>query len=77
MRNQFLHSGIIKLFLSALLFIVPFFSKSYAQAPVYYITADKVFDGEQMQRNWAIVVKANKIIAASPKEKLTKPAELS
>lgn len=75
MRNQFLHSGIIKLFLSALLFIVPFFSKSYAQAPVYYITADKVFDGEQMQRNWAIVVKANKIIAAAPKEKLTKPAD--
>lgn len=75
MRNQFLHPGIIKLFLSALLFIVPFFSKSYAQAPVYYITADKVFDGEQMQRNWAIVVKANKIIAAAPKEKLTKPAD--
>ena len=46
-----------------------------AQSPTYYITADIIFDGEQMHANWAVVVKANKIIAAAPKEKLTKPAD--
>ena len=75
MRNQFLHPGIFKVVLSGFLLIGQFFSTSYAQAPVYYITADKVFDGEQMHTNWAVIVKANKIIAAAPKEKLTKPAD--
>lgn len=50
-------------------------TKGKSQPTIYYITADRVFDGEQMQRNWAVVVKANKIIAAAPKEKLTKPVD--
>lgn len=62
---------------SLLIIVIAFFSitKGNAQAPVYYITAEKVFDGEQMQRNWAVIVKGNKIIAAASKEKLTKPAD--
>ncbi|HPH36572.1 MAG TPA: hypothetical protein PL108_02850, partial [Sediminibacterium sp.] len=36
---------------------------------VYYITANKVFDGENMQPNWAVIVQGNTIQAAGPKEK--------
>jgi imidazolonepropionase-like amidohydrolase len=30
----------------------------------YYLTADRVFDGEQMRPGWAVVVEGNKIVAA-------------
>lgn len=30
----------------------------------YYLTADRVFDGEQMRTGWAVVVEGNKIVAA-------------
>jgi imidazolonepropionase-like amidohydrolase len=32
----------------------------------YYLTADRVFDGEQMRTGWALVVEGNKIVAAGP-----------
>ncbi|MGB4773263.1 MAG: amidohydrolase family protein [Chitinophagaceae bacterium] len=32
----------------------------------YYLTADRVFDGEQMRTGWAVVVEGNKIVAAGP-----------
>jgi len=32
----------------------------------YYLTADRVFDGEQMRRGWALVVEGNTIVAAGP-----------
>jgi imidazolonepropionase-like amidohydrolase len=38
----------------------------------YYLTADRVFDGEQMRTGWAVVVEGNKIVAAGPG--LTVPA---
>jgi imidazolonepropionase-like amidohydrolase len=32
----------------------------------YYLTADRVFDGEQMRTGWAVVVEGNKVTAAGP-----------
>lgn len=32
----------------------------------YYLTAGRVFDGEQLRTGWAVVVEGNKIIAAGP-----------
>lgn len=40
----------------------------------YYITADRVFDGETMHEGWAVVVEGNKIIAAGPKNQVREPA---
>jgi len=47
---------------------------SSSKKQVYYITASKVFDGENMQPNWAVIVQGNTITAAGPKEKLAVPA---
>ncbi|MBI1768727.1 MAG: amidohydrolase family protein [Bacteroidetes bacterium] len=44
-----------------------------AVAQQYYITADRVFDGESIHENWAVVVQGDKIIAVGPKEKITAP----
>lgn len=47
----------------------------FAQNPTrYYITADRVFDGETMHEGWAVVVEGNKIIAAGPKNQVREPA---
>jgi imidazolonepropionase-like amidohydrolase len=32
----------------------------------YYLTADRVFDGEQMRSGWAVIVEGNRITAAGP-----------
>jgi imidazolonepropionase-like amidohydrolase len=40
----------------------------------YYLTADRVFDGEAMHERWAVIVENDKIIAAGPKDKLKEPA---
>ncbi|MBL7861181.1 MAG: amidohydrolase family protein [Cyclobacteriaceae bacterium] len=39
----------------------------------YYITADRVFDGETMHEGWAVVVEGNKIIAVGPKNQVREP----
>ena len=39
----------------------------------YYITADRIFDGEVMHTGWAVVVEADKIISIGPKEKIKEP----
>jgi imidazolonepropionase-like amidohydrolase len=38
----------------------------------YYLTADRVFDGENLHTGWAVIVESNKIVAAGPG--LTVPA---
>lgn len=38
----------------------------------YYLTADRIFDGEQLRTGWAVIVEGKKIIAAGPG--LTVPA---
>jgi imidazolonepropionase-like amidohydrolase len=44
----------------------------YAQ-PVFYLTAERVFDGERMQSGWAVIVEGNKIKAAGPQDKVRAP----
>ncbi len=45
-----------------------------AQIKTYYLTADRVFDGEAMHENWAVIVENDKIIAAGPKDKVKEPS---
>jgi imidazolonepropionase-like amidohydrolase len=46
-----------------------------AQAPKsYYLTADRVFDGEVMHEGWAVVVEGDKIVSVGPKDKVKEPA---
>lgn len=51
------------------LFVLTFFiflvGNGYGQSK-YYLTADRVFDGEQMRTGWAVIVEGNKILAAGP-----------
>ncbi len=45
------------------------------QAPKsYYLTADRVFDGDAMHEGWAVVVEGDKIILIGPKDKVKEPA---
>lgn len=39
----------------------------------YFLTADRVFDGQAMHEGWAVVVEGNVIIAAGPKDKIAAP----
>ncbi|HLZ17279.1 MAG TPA: amidohydrolase family protein [Cyclobacteriaceae bacterium] len=46
-----------------------------AQSPTsYYLTADRVFDGEVMHDGWAVLISGDKIVSAGPKEKIAAPA---
>jgi imidazolonepropionase-like amidohydrolase len=40
----------------------------------YYLTADRIFDGESMKEGWAVIVEGNKIVAAGPKDKVKEPS---
>lgn len=58
------------------LFLVGFiltFSTSYSQPQTYYLTADRIFDGEIIHTNWAVVVEGNTITAAGPKASVKAP----
>ncbi|MCA4893833.1 MAG: amidohydrolase family protein [Cytophagales bacterium] len=47
----------------------------FAQTPKsYYLTADRIFDGEVMHTGWAVVVEADKIVSIGPKEKIKESA---
>ena len=45
-----------------------------AQQP-YFITADRLFDGETMHNDWALLVEGNKIIAVGPKQNIKVPKD--
>lgn len=48
---------------------------SWAQSSKsFYITADRVFDGEVMHTGWAVLVENDKIVAAGSKEKIIAPS---
>lgn len=59
-----------------LLFVFSFIGLSLvAQTQIkYYITADRIFDGENMHEGWAVVTEGDKILAAGPKDKVKEPA---
>jgi imidazolonepropionase-like amidohydrolase len=42
--------------------------------PSYYLTADRVFDGEVMHEGWAVLVQGDKIISTGAKDKVVAPA---
>ena len=47
----------------------------WAQTPIkYYLTADRIFDGENMHEGWAVIVEGDKIISAGSKDKVKEPA---
>jgi len=49
-------------------------SVCYSQQ-IYYLTADRVFDGEVLHEGWAVLVEGDKIIAAGPKSSVKEPAK--
>ncbi len=63
--------------MKCLLLPVLFFLSSslQAQPPAkYYLTADRVFDGETMHEGWAVITEGDKIISAGPKANMKEPA---
>ena len=57
-----------------LLFSVYVGQANAQSSDTYYLTADRVFDGETMHEGWAVLVNGNKIVGAGPKEKINVPA---
>ncbi|MFZ9980416.1 MAG: amidohydrolase family protein [Cyclobacteriaceae bacterium] len=50
------------------------YSSWCAGQETYYLTAERVFDGDQMQKDWAVIVRAGKILQAGPKNTVRQPA---
>jgi len=60
--------------LICLLLICSIVEIGYSQSNnLYYLTADRVFDGEVMHEGWAVIVEGDKIVAAGPKNKIKEP----
>jgi imidazolonepropionase-like amidohydrolase len=58
-----------------LLFLfMPVISLLAQSAKSYYLTADRIFDGEAMHEGWAVLVEADRIISVGPKDKVKEPA---
>jgi imidazolonepropionase-like amidohydrolase len=77
LKNRLLVSAATMLLLFCINLVIITTCKAQASSSnklVYYITACKVFDGENMQQNWAVIVQGNTITAAGPKDKLAVPA---
>lgn len=55
-----------------LAFLVCYSGVSLAQT-TFYITADRVFDGQRVHENWAVVVIDKKIVAAGPRTSVPEP----
>ncbi len=59
------------IFLSLLPICVSVYSQNEKQ---YYLTADRIFDGEVVHSGWAVLVQGDKIISVGAKEKVLAPA---
>lgn len=44
------------------------------QRPLYYLTADRVFDGEHMNEKWGVLVEEDKIVQVGPIDQIQIPA---
>jgi imidazolonepropionase-like amidohydrolase len=62
-----------KFLLLAIIFFV-FINLNAQNTTRYYLTADRVFDGEAMHDGWAVIVENDKIVATGPKDKVKEPA---
>lgn len=60
------------LLISALLLISLFATAQ--KKTVYYLTADRVFDGESVHEKWAVLIEDDKIAQAGPLDKVSAPA---
>ncbi|TXH30099.1 MAG: amidohydrolase family protein [Cyclobacteriaceae bacterium] len=58
-----------------LIFFLALVCSSICYSQPYYLTADRVFDGEVLHEGWAVVVEGDKIIAAGPKSSVKEPAK--
>ncbi|HQS24656.1 MAG: amidohydrolase [Sphingobacteriia bacterium 24-36-13] len=77
LKNRLLVSAATMLLLFCINLVIITTCKAQASSSnnlVYYISAGKVFDGENMQQNWAVIVQGNTITAAGPKDKIAVPA---
>lgn len=59
---------------NVLLLALLFSAAAFSQNSTYYVTADRVFDGEVMHEGWAVVVQGDKIVAVGPRDKVKEPA---
>jgi len=50
------------------------YSSWCAAQETYYLTAERVFDGDQIQKDWAVIVRDGKILQAGPKNTVRQPA---
>jgi imidazolonepropionase-like amidohydrolase len=55
-----------------LLFASLLVTRSQAQT-TYYLTADRVFDGETMHTGWAVIIESDKIKAVGPRDRVKAP----
>jgi imidazolonepropionase-like amidohydrolase len=62
-----------KFLLLAIIFIV-FINLNAQNTTRYYLTADRVFDGESIHEGWAVIVENDKIVATGPKDKVKEPS---
>jgi imidazolonepropionase-like amidohydrolase len=67
----FFPKGRMKILLSCFLILFLRFS---TDAQSYWISADRVFDGEKMHEGWAVIVEDKTIVSAGPKDQLKVPA---
>ncbi|MBS1486215.1 MAG: amidohydrolase family protein [Bacteroidetes bacterium] len=63
-----------RLFICFCFFFFLFLSSANSQA-VYFITADRVFDGENLHTNWAVVISGDKITAVGPVQQVAVPPQ--
>ena len=56
-----------------LIFLLAICFMSNAQETRYYISADRLFDGNSMQKNWAVIIEHDRIIDVGPKDKMKPP----
>ena len=57
----------------SLIIILLLLTNTLVAQNIYYISADRVFDGEQMHKAWAVIVENDLIKAAGPKAQLAVP----
>lgn len=62
----------MKAFLFSILLLATLVSKAQ-QKSVYYLTADRVFDGERVQEKWGVIVEGDRITQVGPASQLNIP----
>jgi imidazolonepropionase-like amidohydrolase len=61
----------MKKIITLVLIVTAFIATAQQQ---FYLTADRVFDGEEIHEGWAVLIQGDKIISTGPKEKVIAPS---